>query len=205
MTEIIIGSAVLSMLHALLPNHWLPIITLGQQQNWDLKETLAVTAIGAFAHSLSTVLIGSAIGYLGYALNNRYEFFIQLVAPGILVAMGLFFIYQHHVHHHFHLSTKKLSTIKSRWKVIMAIIAAMMFSPCLEISGYFLYAGAMGFNEVLIIAFLYTACTIVGMLIWVWWLYPHVQKLDWHALEHKAGLVAGWVLVLTGVLTFILH
>ncbi len=205
MTEVFIGSAVLSMLHALLPNHWLPIITLGRQQNWTLRETLFTTAVGALAHSLSTILIGAAMGYLGHKLSMKFEIFISILAPLILVSMGVFFIYQHHAHHHFHLSTKKLMAIKSRWKLIAAITIAMMFSPCMEISGYFLYAGAKGFEHVVLISILYASCTVVGMLIWVWWLYPHIQKLDWHALEHKAGLVAGWVLVITGVLTFFIH
>ena len=205
MTEIIIGSAVLSMLHALLPNHWLPIIAIGQKQNWTLRETLTVTAIGATAHSLSTVIIGLVMGYLGHTLSSNFAGFLSIVAPMILILMGAFFIYQHHSHHHFHLSTKKLEAITTKWKFIVAITIAMMLSPCLEISGYFLYAGAKGLNNVLLIAVIYTACTIVGMLIWVWWLYPHVQKLDWHALEHKAGLVAGWILILTGVASFFIH
>jgi hypothetical protein len=205
MTEIIIGSAVLSMLHALLPNHWLPIIAIGQQQKWTLRQTLVVTLIGALAHSLSTILIGVAMGYLGHTLSMNFEIFISIIAPAILIGMGLFFIYQHHAHHHFHISTKKLAKITSKWKFILAITIAMMFSPCLEISGYFLYAGAKGLENIALIAILYAACTVVGMLIWVWWLYPHVQKLDWHALEHKAGLVAGWILLITGVMSFFLH
>lgn len=205
MTEIIIGSALLSMLHAILPNHWLPIIAIGQKQQWTLSETLTVTVIGAFAHSLSTVIIGFGMGYLGHTLSENFEHFLQFVAPTILIALGVFFIYQHHAHHHFHISTKKLENITSKWKFILAITLAMMLSPCLEISGYFLYAGANGLRNVVLIALLYTTCTIIGMVIWVWWLYPHIKRLDWHALEHKAGLIAGWILIATGVLSFFLH
>ena len=205
MTEIIIGAAIISMLHALLPNHWLPIIAIGHKQNWSLKETLIVTMIGSLAHSLSTIIIGLAMGYLGHTLSTNFEIFLTIIAPSILILMGVFFIYQHHAHHHFHLSTKKLATITSKWKFILAITLAMMLSPCLEISSIFLYAGAKGLENIALISLIYAACTVVGMLIWVWWLYPHVQKLDWHALEHKAGLVAGWILVLTGLVSFFLH
>ncbi len=205
MNEIIVGSALLSMLHALLPNHWLPILAIGRQRDWSLKETLAITGIGALAHSLSTIIIGVGVGYLGYRLSIAVEKFIGYIGPGILILMGVFFLYQHHAHRHFHISKSKLEALDSKWKIILTLIIAMIFSPCLEISGFFFSAGALGLDKLVVISLLYAACTIVGMLIWVWWLFPHVKKLDWHALEHKAGLIAGWVLIATGVISFFLH
>lgn len=205
MSEIIIGSAVLSMLHALLPNHWLPIIAIAQQKKWSLRDTLFVTGVGAFAHSLSTIIIGVLMGYLGHKLSSKFEYFIDYAAPAILIIMGAIFIYQHHSHHHFHISKSKLEKLNSKWKIVLALAVAMMFSPCLEISGFFLSAGASGLDKIVMIASIYAGCTIVGMLTWVWWLYPHVRKMDWHALEHKAGLIAGWILILTGVISFFLH
>lgn len=203
--EIIIGSAVLSMLHALLPNHWLPILAVGQKQQWTLSETLTVTGIGAFAHSLSTIIIGFLMGYLGYELSERFSHIIPIIGPSLLIVMGIFFLYQHHAHNHFHISDTQLKKLNSKPKIILALAAAMMLSPCLEISGYFFNAGAHGLDKIAIVAILYAACTIVGMLTWVWWLYPHVKKMDWHALEHKAGLIAGWILILSGVVSFFLH
>ncbi len=205
MSEIIIGSAVLSMLHALLPNHWLPILAIGHQKNWSLRETLFVTCVGALAHSLSTIVIGLGMGYLGYRLSESFEYVMAYAGPIVLILMGIFFIYQHHAHHHFHISTSKLEAFDSKWKIILALTLAMMLSPCLEISGFFLSAGAAGLDKLVIISVLYAACTIVGMLTWVWWLFPHVKKMDWHALEHKAGLIAGWILILTGIISFFLH
>lgn len=205
MNEIIIGSAVLSMLHALLPNHWLPIVAIGHQKNWSLQETLVVTGIGALAHSLSTIAIGVGMGYLGYKLSMKFEYFIAYATPAIFILMGVFFIYQHHSHNHFHISKERMESFTSKWKIIGALTVAMIFSPCLEISGYFLAAGANGWDKVAMVATLYAACTIVGMLTWVWWLYPKVRKMDWHALEHKAGLIAGWILILTGVVSFFVH
>lgn len=205
MSDVIIGSALLSMLHAILPNHWLPILAVGQRQKWALSETLVVTGVGALAHSLSTIAIGFLMGYLGSELSERFSHIISFLGPSLLIAMGVFFLYQHHAHHHFHISEARLKSLNSKTKIVLALTAAMMLSPCLEISGYFFYAGTMGIEKIAIIAIIYASCTIVGMLTWVWWLYPHVKKMDWHALEHKAGLIAGWILILTGVIGFFLH
>lgn len=205
MKEILIGSALLSMLHAILPNHWLPIIAIGQIRQWSLRETLIVTGFGAAAHSLSTVSIGIALGYVGMKLSQRFEAYFHWIGPSLLILLGIFFIYQHHRHKHFHLSISQNNQDISRWRLILVLTIAMLLSPCLEISGYFLMAGAHGWSALLLISAVYTLCTIIGMLLWVWWLYPHFQKLDWHALEHKAGLIAGWVLILTGLFAMIWH
>jgi hypothetical protein len=43
------------------------------------------------------------------------------------------------------------------------------------------------------------------MLLWVRWAYRGIQKLDWHALEHKAGIITGLTLIATGVLAYFIH
>jgi hypothetical protein len=76
----------------------------------------------------------------------------------------------------------------------------MFLSPCFEIEGYFLAAGQYGIGFVLFLALLYGVITIGGMLIWVWMALRGLQRLDWHALEHNAGLIAGVTLIISGVL-----
>lgn len=204
MFEILVGSAVLSLLHALLPNHWLPMISIGLNQKWSLRETLGVTIIAGLVHSFSTILIGFAVGYLGVQLSEDYAEIIHWTGPVILIVMGLFFIYRHHNHAHFHLEVDELKN-KTKFKFILTIIVAMFFSPCLEISAFFFSAGSYGWSTVSLVAVLYLVCTTLGMTLWVWWMYPKVQKLDWHSLEHKAGLISGWTLIVTGIIALFLH
>ncbi|NIT61463.1 MAG: hypothetical protein GWN00_36245, partial [Aliifodinibius sp.] len=59
MISIIIGSLLLSLLHAVIPNHWLPVIAIGRKENWTIEEVKKVTLISAIAHALSTILIGA--------------------------------------------------------------------------------------------------------------------------------------------------
>ena len=202
MTELIIGSAIISLLHAMLPNHWLPVIAIGKTQSWSRAEALVVTGIAAFTHSLSTVIIGLIVGYFGHRLSLAFETVMLIAAPLLLIVLGFYFIWSHHTHHHFHLNTEKLKSYKTKGAFILALVAAMFFSPCLEISGYFAVAGIEGFDVVILIAILYASMTTLGMILWVWWLYPHILKLDWHGLEHKTGLIAGWTLVVTGIIVF---
>jgi hypothetical protein len=203
MITLIAGSLTLSLLHALIPNHWLPVLAIARKENWSVNKATKVTLIAGLAHALSTVLIGFIIGVAGIQLAANLNYFTAYIAPSVLIALGVFFIYQHHTHKHFHLHRHK--EIVSDKKVIVSLVVAMFFSPCFEIEAYFLMAGARGLWLVSLIALLYTVVTVGGMVIWVSITYRGLLKLNWHTLEHNAGIITGITLVLTGILSFFIH
>jgi hypothetical protein len=203
MITLIAGSLTLSVLHALIPNHWLPILAIAKKENWSIQKTTSVTFIAGLSHAVSTVLIGIILGVAGIQLAANMEYFTAYVTPSVLIALGIFFIYQHHMHKHFHLHRHK--EITSDNKVIFSLVVAMFFSPCLEIEAYFLMAGTSGWWMVSLLALLYTIVTVGGMMIWVSVTYRGLLKLNWHTLEHNAGIITGVTLVLTGILSFFIH
>ncbi|MBC7510928.1 MAG: hypothetical protein H7320_19615 [Ferruginibacter sp.] len=201
MYSIFIGSVLLSLLHAVIPNHWLPVLAIGKKDNWTLQEVTKVTFISGLAHALSTIVIGIILGFLGLQLASKIQYFTHFIAPAVLILLGVFFIYQHHRHKHFHLhQVSKLSLSKT--KIIMALVVAMFLSPCLEIEAYFLMAGTKGWWAVATIAALYLTISVTGMVVWVRLVYKGMLKLNWHTLEHKAGIITGWTLIITGIISF---
>ena len=203
MVTLITGSLVLSILHALIPNHWLPVLAISRKENWSIGQTTSVTFITGLSHALSTVLIGVVIGVVGVTLAEHIESFAHLGAPLILILLGLFYVYQHHRHKHFHLHPQPKSISKRR--VVVGLVVAMFFSPCFEIEAYFLMAGAHGWGQVTLLAVLYTVVTVTGMVVWVRLAYKGLFKLNWHALEHNAGIITGVTLIATGVASFFIH
>jgi nickel/cobalt transporter (NicO) family protein len=203
MITLITGSLVLSLLHGFIPNHWLPVLAISKQEKWDLAEATRVTLISGLAHATSTVLIGVMLALIGAQLAVAVENFTAYVAPGLLVALGIFYIYQHSRHKHFHVDGPKKTSNKNR--LILSLASAMFFSPCFEIEAYFLVAGAQGLWLVVLVAILYTIVSVTGMIIWVRLAHSGLLKMNWHSLEHNAGLITGATLMLSGVLTFFLH
>ena len=61
MFSIITGVLLISFLHAVIPNHWLPVVAIGRRQGWDLAETSRVTFIAGSAHVISTNITGTSI------------------------------------------------------------------------------------------------------------------------------------------------
>lgn len=204
MFSIITGSVILSILHATIPNHWLPIIAIGRKENWTLNEVTRVTFVAAVSHGLSTVILGFALGYIGASMAERLESFTHLIAPIILIVLGLLFIYRHHTHKHFHIDGN-LKKKKSKRSIIIALVLAMFLSPCMEIEAYFLLAGSQESWLIWFIASLYLVITTLGMVTLVRFAYIGVLKLNWHKLEHNAGIITGVTLVGTGILAFFIH
>lgn len=200
MITLIGGSLVLSILHALIPNHWLPILAIGKKEGWSITQTTKITILSGLAHALSTVLIGFLVGFIGVSLSDQ-PYFSNFITPGILILLGVFYIYQHHHHKHFHLHGTNQGS--SNYKVVAGLVIAMFFSPCFEIEAYFLMAGSHGgWQEMMLLAVLYTVVTVSGMTLWVRIAYKGIVKLNWHTLEHNAGIITGWTLIATGLVSF---
>jgi len=201
MFSILSGALIISLLHAVIPNHWLPVIAIGRKEKWTLDEITYVTLISALAHGISTILLGFILGYLGAELADTVNYFTHIIAPCILILMGLFFIYRHHKHKHFQLS-EEVKQKRSKRAIITALVIAMFFSPCMEIEAFFLLAGAQARWFVWSIALMYLLITTTGMLLLVQYAYKGLLKLNWHSLEHNAGIITGLTLVATGIITF---
>ncbi len=202
MTEILIGTLLLSLWHALLPNHWLPMLAVGREQHWSLRQVTRVTLLAGLAHAGSTVLLGIGLAVLGWRLSAAFAETVRQAAPLLLIGLGLFFMWRHHRHHHSHPAA---IGEKSRRGVVATLALAMFLSPCLEVEAYFLLAGAQGVRVVLATAFIYVLVSVVGMVLWIRAVYFGASRFDWHLLEHNAGLVTGATLVGTGVLSYFLH
>lgn len=204
MFSIIAGSIILSLLHATIPNHWLPVIAIGKKEKWSVQEVTQITFISAIAHGLSTVIIGIILALIGAQIANNIEYFSKFVAPVILILLGVIFIYRHHNHQHFHMD-ENIKKKHSKKKIIVALVLAMFLSPCMEIEAYFLLAGAQAKWLIWFIAALYLIITTIGMVLLVRFAYLGILKLNWHSLEHNAGIITGITLVATGILAFFIH
>lgn len=200
MTTLLIGSALLSVFHALIPSHWLPILAIGRQESWPARKVLGVTLLTGMAHVLSTVLAGITLAFAGGFMAGRMTAFTEWITPVVLLLWGGYYIYAHYYHHHFHLHPQR-----SQYGVIVSLTLAMFFSPCLEIEGYFLAAGPYGWHFVALLSLVYAVLSISGMLIWVWLAQHGLHRLNWHAWEHNAGIITGLTLLASGILSLVLH
>ncbi len=92
MISLLIGATILGALHSLIPNHWMPLVLLSKSEKWPKLTTFGVTAAAGLAHTASTILIGLAIGFAGWNLSQKFEIYTQIIAPSILIGLGLIYL-----------------------------------------------------------------------------------------------------------------
>ena len=203
MIQLIIGSLLLSVVHAAIPNHWIPLVALGRTENWSKKETLVITAITGFAHTASTIIIGVFVGFLGYELSTRYFSIISVVAPAILIGLGIIYViadfYGGHHHHHAHIKQSDHSLNISKVSIVASLCVAMFFSPCIEIEVYYFNAGIMGWSGIWIVSAIYLVVTVLGMVLLVDLGLRGAKKIRSHFLDHHEKLITGIVLIVLGI------
>jgi nickel/cobalt transporter (NicO) family protein len=205
MYQIFLGSLLLSTIHALIPNHWLPLIAVGKTEKWTQNQTLWATVITGFSHTLSTIIIGIIVGLVGYKLSSSYSVISENIAPSILIGLGMVYVIldlRHHNHHHEmkHVLPEH-GQKKSRWIAILTSLSTAMFlTPCVEIEACYFQAGTIGWMGIFIVSAVYLVATVAIMLFLVYLGMKGAEKFKSGFLGHHEKGITGLVLIVLGLL-----
>lgn len=205
MFSVITGTVLLAFVHALIPNHWLPLVAVARAEGWSGKELTTVTFLAALAHVTGTVVLGFVLGLIGKELEEDYGKSIYVVSSLVLIVFGLIYFTVNLPHHH-HSEQKDVRAFKrSKRRWVLIFIVMMLLSPCLEVESLFLSAGAYGMGLVSLMAVIYAIVSISGILLLVRLGYKGVHLLPSHFVEHNEKRISGIVLILVGIISFFLH
>jgi nickel/cobalt transporter (NicO) family protein len=205
MFSLVAGTFVLALIHALIPNHWLPLVAVARAEHWKVRDITTVTFISATAHVLGTVALGLVLGIIGKELAEQYGHAISLAASVLLIIFGLIY-YTVNLPQHHHSSQKDVAQYKrSKRKWILIFIFMMFLSPCLEVESLFLSAGAFGMGTVTLLSIVYAIVSISGILLLVNLGNRGVNLLPAQFIEHNEKRISGAVLMAVGIISFFLH
>jgi hypothetical protein len=203
--NIFLGSLALSVVHFLIPNHWMPIVVMARSERWDQGRSLRIAALAGFSHTASSIIIGVAVGALGLKLTEVSKTAMELVAPVIFLIFGIMYILagirdniRDHKHRHIHLEE---ATKKKTRAAVTAIVIAMFFSPCMEIDTYFFNASLAGWQGILIVLVTYLLVTVAGIILMVRLGLKGVEAVKLQFLEQYEKHIMGFILILMA-LTF---
>jgi len=205
MFSLVAGTFLLGFIHALIPNHWLPLVAVARAEQWKVKDINSVTFFAATAHVLGTVALGFVLGIIGKELAEQYGHAINVAASVLLIIFGLIY-YTVNLPHHHHSSQKDVAQYKrSKRKWILIFIFMMFLSPCLEVESLFLSAGAFGMGTVTLLSVVYAIVSISGILLLVNLGNKGVNLLPAQFIEHNEKKISGAVLIAVGIVSFFLH
>src|SRR5574337_1569381 len=185
MFSLVAGTFFLALIHALIPNHWLPVVAVAKAEHWKVRDVTTITFISATAHVLGTVALGLILGLIGKELAEQYGHAINVAASILLIMFGLIY-YTVNLPHHHHSQQKDVAQYKrSKRRWILIFILMMFFSPCLEVESLFLSAGAYGMPTVTLLSIVYAIVSISGILLLVNLGNKGVSLLPAKFIEHN--------------------
>jgi nickel/cobalt transporter (NicO) family protein len=205
MFSVLAGTFILAIIHAVIPNHWLPLVAVARAEHWKPKDITSITFLAALAHVTGTVALGLILGYIGQELEEDYGEIIHVTSSILLIVFGLIYFSVNLPHHH-HSGQQDVAAYKrSKRKWIMIFIVMMFLSPCLEVESLFLSAGVYGMGVVTGMAVIYALVSITGIMLLVNLGYKGANLLSAEFVEHNEKRISGIVLILVGIVSYFIH
>jgi len=207
MWQIFLGSLLLSLIHALIPHHWIPIIAISKTEKWSTNETLSATFITGISHMISTIIIGIIVGFVGIKLAESYSHITSVAAPTILLLIGIIYLIldfrsSKRQHHHFDLDDENIKKKKSKTAIITSLSVAMFLMPCFEIEAYYFQAANFGWPGIFVVSSVYLVMTLLFLFALVLLGLKGVNKLNLSFLEHHSKRVSGIILIALGLAAY---
>lgn len=171
-TEVFVSIAVaavtLASVHALAPDHWMPLAALARAQNWTMSRTARIAAACGFAHVTLSVVVGVIGLALGVRVFDQFGAELESVAGVVLIGCGALYaiwglrharahLHGHHHHHYDHIHDPHRV---SPWMVFLVFAA----DPCLAIFPLLFAAMPLGWTAVGVVILLYELATIVTIV-----------------------------------------
>jgi hypothetical protein len=219
--------------HAAIPTHWLPFVLVSRARRWTRSKALAVAIFAGLGHVALTTLLGLAIAWFGFQLDEHFGHVFTRIAGGVLLAVGAFYFFRqwrgkgimhHHTpggHHqpsahcgheraHSHLETELteselVSSRKGDWAAISGLFVMLTLSPCEGFLPIYLSAVGSGWQGFFILSGILAAGTLGGMLIFTWLTLVGLEKVELKRIEHWEAALLGVVFTVLGVLMLTLE
>ena len=218
----------LGIWHTLIgPDHYVPFIALAKSRNWNMAKTLLWTFICGVGHIASALLLAAGFYCLGQWLTQAHYDLVQdhrgAVAAWLLIAFGAAYMiwgvraalltkphahtHQHedgevHTHQHRHTCAghrhwHERPDNKKAIPWILFIIFA--FGPCEYLWPMLVAATAVSTTCLIVSTLVFSAFTILTMLVAVGLGLRGIRLLKFHFLERYAHAIAGLTILLCGL------
>lgn len=233
LTTLAVTGFTVAFFHAAIPTHWLPFVLVARTRGWSRGKTLGVAAFAGVGHIALTTLLGLAIAWFGFQLDEKLGQAFPLIAGGLLILIGLYYGWQqwrgggirhHHLpggHHHaseecghehdeshweHELKDSELgSRGRGDWAAISGLFAMLTLSPCEGFLPVYLSGVQFGWTGFFTLSAILAVATLAGMLLFTWLTLVGLEKFELKNFEKwEAGLL-GAVFCALGVLLIVLE
>ena len=207
-----------AFLHGAMPNHWLPFVLVGRRQGWAPGKTLVITAFASLCHSGATMALGLLLVATGMAVGDRFGAVLPLVAGGLLIALGLFYLVRNaRGDGHLHLpfvgrlapvgggpGEAAAATMSDR-TAVLGLLAILALSPCEAFLPVYLSGLKFGWAGFGVLSLVLAAAALASMAGLTGLSLAGARWLGLKSAERYEGAVLGAALCVLGVLVILLE
>jgi cytochrome c biogenesis protein CcdA len=202
----LLSAFTLSLVHTLIPSHWLCFVLVGKAQGWSRKRTLGITAAAGLIHVVVNVTVGAALVFAGRTLlqHEHHEHLLTQISAAILILLGIVYLVAHTLHAGHHHEQDKALTGKA---AVLALSFSLALSPCsasIILTIVATGAGA-GWTTILSIAAVLLVTTVPVMLLLVGLTSLGIERLQFSVFERYEKLILGIVFCIVGSLILLFH
>ncbi|MEI6467131.1 MAG: hypothetical protein WCQ89_20565 [Verrucomicrobiota bacterium] len=233
LTTVAVTGFTVAFFHAAIPTHWLPFVLVARARNWSRTKTLLITVFAGLGHIALTSLLGLAIAWFGFQLEEKVAWFSWL-ATGLLLAIAAFYgwrqwtgggICHHHPpggHHHAdeHCGEEQehshwqeelkgsplVSHHAGEWAAISGLFIMLTLSPCEGFLPVYLSGVQFGWTGFFVLSVILAVGTLAGMLLFTWLALIGFDRFHLKTFErYEAGLLGALFAVLAIVIFLLEH
>ena len=221
--------------HAAIPTHWLPFVLVSRVRGWTRAKTLSVALFAGLGHVLVTTLLGLAIAWLGFELDDNLGKTFPWIIGGVLMLVGLFFLWRqsrgkgvchHHVpatahkpsarcgrederdHSHWEselAESARISSRKSDWAAISALFMMLTLSPCEGFLPVYLSGVQFGWRGFLLLSAILAVGALAGMLLFTYFTLVGLRRIDLKKFERCESGLMGALFLALGILFIVIE
>jgi nickel/cobalt exporter len=210
---IILTGLFISVLHSMIPTHWLPFVMASRTQKWTWSKTLSIILIAGFGHVIMTTLLGAALFSLGMGVHKAIHSYFIIIACSSIGAFGVYQIYKFRIgkkhshcdHTHEHHHTDELKKKSSDGWAILSLLSLLTFSPCESFLPVYISAVGYGWQGFIVLSITLAVGTLVTMVSFTWISAKTLArfKMDW--LEDNELLITGCGLIALAIILYLIE
>ncbi|MEE9219718.1 MAG: sulfite exporter TauE/SafE family protein [Acidobacteriota bacterium] len=195
--------------HALIPDHWLPLVLLARAQRWELRRTLGVAAFSGTLHSIVSVSLGAMALWLGREAALEVGEKLQHLTSLLLVLFGAVYAGWalarggHSLHMHPHLADPHGEPDQRLSGMGLGFIIG--FNPCVLIIPILFATAAWRAAWQLAVAGAFTLTTIATTSVMAWVGLRSSRRLEFAFLDRFGEVLSGALIALTGLAMWLLE
>jgi nickel/cobalt transporter (NicO) family protein len=225
-----LSSCSTAVIHALIPDHWLPFVLMARSQRWSERRTAVLTGLAGSLHVLMSILVGVLAIALGsvsvQGLAQRTGRSLDFLAGALLVFFGVAYGFlahrrearahgrqgltagpaeghdeTSHVHVHGHLLERWFHGALTGGALVLII----GMSPCSLLVPILFAASAEGPAAIVAAALGFMLCTIGTMVGVALFATRGMKRLEWPLFTRYGDLASGALVAMIGLTLMILE